>query len=60
MADSDSPPIPLPPGFSAASPQELADALSYALRYDERGKPRRSGGELMAGIAAAPPPWTTA
>ena len=38
--------------LTAASPEEIAEALSYALRYDERGKPRRGGGEFAAGIAA--------
>jgi glyoxylase-like metal-dependent hydrolase (beta-lactamase superfamily II) len=27
----------------AATPEEIAEVLSYALRYDERGKPRRGG-----------------
>jgi hypothetical protein len=52
MAEPPEPPAPLPPGLSEVSPQELADALSYALRYDERGKPRRSGGEMVASLAA--------
>lgn len=38
--------------LTAATADEIAEALSYALRYDERGKPRRGGGDLMAGIAA--------
>ena len=38
--------------LTAASSEEIAEVLSYALRYDERGKPRRSGGEFAAGIAA--------
>ena len=38
--------------LTAASPEEIAETLSYALRYDERGKPRRGGGEFAAGIAA--------
>lgn len=38
--------------MTAASPEEIAEALSYALRYDERGKPRSGGGEFAAGIAA--------
>ena len=38
--------------LTAASPEEIAEVLSYALRYDERGKPRRGGGEFAAGIAA--------
>jgi hypothetical protein len=52
MADPLPLPIPLPPGLSAASPDEVADALAYALRYDERGKPRPSGGQLVASLAA--------
>jgi hypothetical protein len=52
MAEPPEPPAPLPPGLFEASPQELAEALSYALRYDERGKPRRSGGEMVASLAA--------
>ncbi|MFC7611213.1 hypothetical protein [Teichococcus aestuarii] len=31
-------PVPLPSGLSVASAEEVADALAYALRYDERGK----------------------
>ncbi|WP_159993656.1 hypothetical protein [Roseomonas sp. 18066] len=45
-------PEPLPANLSEASPEELADALAYALRYDERGKPRPSGGQLVASLAA--------
>jgi hypothetical protein len=52
MAEPHEPPAPLPRGPSEASSQELADALSYALRYDERGKTRRTGSELVAGLAA--------
>ena len=45
-------PAPDRTDLTAASPEEIAEALSYALRYDERGKPRRGGGEFAAGIAA--------
>lgn len=38
--------------LSPARPQEVADAPSYALRYDERGRPRPHGGERIAGLAA--------
>ena len=38
--------------LTAATADEIAEALSYALRYDERGKPRRGDGDLTAGIAA--------
>jgi hypothetical protein len=36
------------------SPKEVADALAYALRYDERGKPNRTaaGWDFATGIAA--------
>ena len=36
-------PDPNPLDLTAATPEEIAEVLSYALRYDERGKPRRSG-----------------
>ena len=38
--------------LSPATPEEVADVLSYALRYDDRGKPRRSGWDFAAGLAA--------
>ncbi len=38
--------------LTPALPEEVADALSYALRYDERGRPRPHGGEMVAGLAA--------
>ena len=38
--------------LTAATAEEIAEALSFALRYDERGKPRRGGGDLTASIAA--------
>ena len=38
--------------LSPANPEEVTDALSYALRYDERGRPRPHGGEMVAGLAA--------
>lgn len=44
----DSDPVPL----TAASSEEIAEVLSYALRYDARGRPRWGGGEFAAGIAA--------
>ena len=46
---------PPPPNFAdlaAATPEEIAEVLSYALRYDERGKPRRGGWDFAAGLAA--------
>ena len=45
-------PSPNPTDLTAASPEEIAEALSYALRFDTRGKPRCGGGELAASIAA--------
>ena len=45
-------PSPDPADLIAASAEEVAAALSYALRFDARGKPRRGGGEFAAGIAA--------
>lgn len=37
--------------LTAATSEEIAEVLSYALHYDDRGKPRR-GGEFAASIAA--------
>lgn len=42
----------IPPDLAAATSEEVAEALSYALRYDERGKPRRGGWDFAAGLAA--------
>jgi hypothetical protein len=38
--------------LAVATPEEIAEALSYALRFDERGKPRRGGWDFAAGLAA--------
>jgi hypothetical protein len=38
--------------LAAATSEEIAEALSYALRFDERGKPRRGGWDFAAGLAA--------
>ena len=38
--------------LTPSRPEEVTDALSYALRYDERGRPRPHGGEMVAGLAA--------
>jgi hypothetical protein len=52
-AMADDPTSPLNPAdLTAATPEEIADALSYALRYDERGKPRKGGWDFVAGLAA--------
>ncbi len=46
------PPAPLASELTAATPDELIEALAYALRYDARGKPRPSGGQMVASLAA--------
>ncbi len=38
--------------LALATQQEVAEALSYALRYDDRGKPRRGGLDILANLAA--------
>ena len=38
--------------LTPARPEEVAEALSYALRYAERGRPRPHGGEMIADLAA--------
>ncbi|MFT8246377.1 hypothetical protein [Roseomonas sp. BN140053] len=43
-----SPAEPLEP----ASDEEFAQSLAYALRFDDRGRPRAGGWEFAAGIAA--------
>jgi len=45
-------PDPNPADLAAATPEEIAEALSYAPRYDERGKPCRGGWDFAAGLAA--------
>jgi hypothetical protein len=55
MADdshASEPPAPLVSELMAATPDEITEALSYALRYDARGKPRPSGGQMVASLAA--------
>jgi hypothetical protein len=49
---TDPSPDPIPLDLTAASPEEIAEAISYALRFDERGKPRRGGWDFAAGLAA--------
>ena len=42
-------------GLTPAAPEEVTEALAYALRHDERGRPRRgavAGWDFAAGIAA--------
>ncbi|MGG5823769.1 hypothetical protein [Falsiroseomonas sp. HW251] len=36
-----------------AAPEEVADALAYAMRFNERGKARRTGLEYASKLAAA-------
>ena len=38
--------------LAEASPEEVAASLSYAMRFDERGRARRTGHEYAVGIAA--------
>jgi hypothetical protein len=42
---------PLPEG-EAAAPEDVANSLAYALRFDERGRPRRAGLEMQSHLAA--------
>ncbi|MGG5890696.1 hypothetical protein ACLF3G_26735 [Falsiroseomonas sp. HC035] len=48
---------PAPPdldghGLRPADPAEVADSLAYAMRFDERGRARRTGVEYASKIAA--------
>ena len=52
MSEEPAPPPPILADLAAATPEEIAEALSYALRYDERGKPRRGGWEFASALAA--------
>ncbi|WP_158746938.1 hypothetical protein [Acidisphaera sp. L21] len=38
--------------LAAATPEEVAEVLAYALTFDERGKPRKSGWNFAAKLAA--------
>jgi hypothetical protein len=51
MPDEPFPPVPIA-DLAAATPEEIVEAISYALRYDERGKPRKGGWDFAAGLAA--------
>ena len=51
MADEPPPPPDLQQ-LAAATPEEIAEILAYALRYDERGKPRKSGWDFAVNLAA--------
>ena len=47
------PPIPTATATLApASSAEVTESLAYALRFDERGRPRSGGWEFAAAIAA--------
>jgi hypothetical protein len=38
--------------LSPASPEDVAESLAYAMRFDERGKARRTGVEYASKLAA--------
>lgn len=38
--------------LTQADPADVASALAYALRFDERGRPRRGGGAMWEMAAA--------
>lgn len=46
-------PAPLTTPLVPADPAEVASALAYALRFDERGRPRRSSAWEMAAALLA-------
>lgn len=55
MQDEAVPPMPTDPAqLVPASPKEVTEALAYALRYDERGRPNRSAAswDFATGLAA--------
>lgn len=41
---------PKPPPLVAASQEEVASALAYGLRHDERGKPRKGAAWEVAAV----------
>ena len=43
---------PILSNLAVAFAEEVAEASSYALRHDERGKPRRGGWDFTASLAA--------
>lgn len=45
-------PAPLTAPLVPADPADVASALVYALRFDERGRPRRGGGAMWEMAAA--------
>jgi len=46
-------PAPATDRLKPADPAEVREALAYALRFASDGKPRRSGWEFAAPLAAA-------
>jgi hypothetical protein len=44
--------MPDDPPLRPATPEEVSEALSYAMRFNRSGKPVRSGYEFMSKIAA--------
>ena len=55
MADDPLTIPPVPESGAALRPvshAEVAETLAYALRFDERGRPRPGAGDFMAAIAA--------
>ena len=51
MPDDPSPLVQIT-DLAAASSEEVTEAISFALRFDERGKPREGGWDFAAGLAA--------
>ena len=49
---NDTQPAPNLADLTAATLEEIAEALSYALRHDERGKLHRGAWDFAAGLAA--------
>ncbi len=43
---------PVADGWRPVGPDDVAQSITYALRFDERGKPRRTGSDHLAPLAA--------
>jgi hypothetical protein len=52
MPDTPEEPDPIRADLASVTQQEVVEALAYALRYDERGKPHRGSWDLIANLAA--------